>query len=528
MIVQCENCETRFHVADARIPEKGARVRCSRCHHRFHITPSSAAAGPSPAADVSAREPERGPTPAPASPAPASPGAEDELDNPEFLFDENSTSRDGGTASRPAPRAEAPPAAKRAAPAEAAPAAAPAEEPPAEPPLPLEQHIVETHGKTAQEMLDMGAPKLDAKPVEFAGGLGASGPPEDFFSEEGAPEPAQPAPAVKLTPVGKSAPAPKPAPPPKPEPSLDLDAGFAGALGEDEPDETDAGWDSLTKSEDESPRSVFDAGASFGLQTESDGAAPAQGGSGATMFSHAEPEANTKERRAPDVPAFDPEAGSPLARVVRVAAFLVGVALLAGTLRGLELQSAAKDASGSAEQAAGWIAADVETFVARDGAGQRVLVVRGNLFPDGAAPPPDVEVSLLETDGARVGEPRRAWLERLDDAEIAPDELSVRLASSAGELSGVGPKVTGFTALLADPPARARRVQVSLSAGRMPVPGTATAGTPAPPAPAPARAPAAETQLATPQAAPPANPPASGGSPGSDPVVPAAPAPAPD
>ena len=43
MIVECENCETRFHVADARIPEKGARVRCSRCHHRFHITPSSAA-----------------------------------------------------------------------------------------------------------------------------------------------------------------------------------------------------------------------------------------------------------------------------------------------------------------------------------------------------------------------------------------------------------------------------------------------------------------------------------------------------
>ena len=43
MIVQCESCETRFHVADARIPEKGARVRCSRCHHRFHITPSSAA-----------------------------------------------------------------------------------------------------------------------------------------------------------------------------------------------------------------------------------------------------------------------------------------------------------------------------------------------------------------------------------------------------------------------------------------------------------------------------------------------------
>ena len=40
MTVECENCKTRVHVADARIPAKGARVRCSRCHHRFHITPS--------------------------------------------------------------------------------------------------------------------------------------------------------------------------------------------------------------------------------------------------------------------------------------------------------------------------------------------------------------------------------------------------------------------------------------------------------------------------------------------------------
>ena len=62
MIVQCENCETRFHVADARIPAKGARVRCSRCHHRFHITPSSSAPPAQPVGPPqgSARAPVRG------------------------------------------------------------------------------------------------------------------------------------------------------------------------------------------------------------------------------------------------------------------------------------------------------------------------------------------------------------------------------------------------------------------------------------------------------------------------------------
>src|SRR5258705_10495044 len=157
MIVQCENCETRFHVADARIPEKGARVRCSRCPHRFHITPSSGtSASPSPAADVSARTATRGDAP-----------AEDELDNPEFLFDEG-TSESGQT----------PPRAKRPAPEKQAAAAAPAQEaepealkspsPDLEPAAAPEQRIVETRGRTAQEMLDAGAPKLGPGSVEFA------------------------------------------------------------------------------------------------------------------------------------------------------------------------------------------------------------------------------------------------------------------------------------------------------------------------------------------------------------------------
>src|SRR5262249_2543045 len=121
MIVQCENCETRFHVADARIPEKGARVRCSRCHHRFHITPSSGTVtGQGPAPDISARTSDVSVRTATRG---DSPGGEDELENPEFLFEESGSKGPRGkpaseivaesaaaAESEPAPAPETPPA----------------------------------------------------------------------------------------------------------------------------------------------------------------------------------------------------------------------------------------------------------------------------------------------------------------------------------------------------------------------------------------------------------------------------------
>ena len=41
MIICCEECETRFRLDEARIPERGARVRCSRCNHSFVVRPPS-------------------------------------------------------------------------------------------------------------------------------------------------------------------------------------------------------------------------------------------------------------------------------------------------------------------------------------------------------------------------------------------------------------------------------------------------------------------------------------------------------
>ena len=544
MIVQCENCETRFHVADARIPEKGARVRCSRCHHRFHITPSSGTtSSPNSGPDVSARTE----TKSRETEAPPGGGGGDDLENPEFLFEGNSVSETpkrakGAPEREPEPESEPEPEAVAATP-QPEPARPPS--PDLEPDQVPEVRVVETGGKTAQEMLDAGAPKLAKGPrVEFAESLAdpASDDDDDTRSRfmlgdeppaatpREAPPSLRPAkdkpakPVATLTPIIRPpVPAPKPAAPKSAK--SEIDAAFGAGLGDEE--ESDPGWESLTQSDESEAKSVFDVGASFGL-----GAGGAEGASDApiaaseskpvTLFDQG---AGGKKRQAA---VFDPEAPSPAGLIARVVAALVGVALLGGALRGLALQRAATLASTQAEEGAGWVATDVETFVARDSLGERVLVVRGNLFPNGAAPPPEVEVALLGNSGERVGEPRRAWLERLDDAEIAPDALTVRLASSAGELSGVGPQITGFTALLADPPAAARRVQVNLAQGKAVLPpGIATATTP-PPAPAPAALPAHDTQLAAP-ATPPAPAPVTPPAPAHDTqlATPSAPAPAP-
>lgn len=77
MIITCVGCDTRFQVADGRIPATGAWVRCSRCHHRFCVTPTSDA---SPSGS-------EGENSAPPKSEEISSSTLTDLDNPEFLFD---------------------------------------------------------------------------------------------------------------------------------------------------------------------------------------------------------------------------------------------------------------------------------------------------------------------------------------------------------------------------------------------------------------------------------------------------------
>lgn len=47
MIIQCEQCATRFKVADDKVTGQGIKVRCSKCQHVFRATADSAAPVPS-------------------------------------------------------------------------------------------------------------------------------------------------------------------------------------------------------------------------------------------------------------------------------------------------------------------------------------------------------------------------------------------------------------------------------------------------------------------------------------------------
>src|SRR5215469_1602744 len=53
MIIKCENCQTKFKVADEKISDQGTLVRCSKCEQTFEVarsaTPASVAEPPNPA-----------------------------------------------------------------------------------------------------------------------------------------------------------------------------------------------------------------------------------------------------------------------------------------------------------------------------------------------------------------------------------------------------------------------------------------------------------------------------------------------
>ena len=53
MIVKCEQCQSRFKIPDAKVTDKGVKVRCTKCQHVFRVTRTSeAAAAPAPPPEV--------------------------------------------------------------------------------------------------------------------------------------------------------------------------------------------------------------------------------------------------------------------------------------------------------------------------------------------------------------------------------------------------------------------------------------------------------------------------------------------
>ena len=77
MVVQCEQCQTKYRIADEKVKGKGVKVRCAKCDNVFTVTP--------PAEESPAPLPEAGPpAPPPSTPEPpVSAPAEPEIPAPE-------------------------------------------------------------------------------------------------------------------------------------------------------------------------------------------------------------------------------------------------------------------------------------------------------------------------------------------------------------------------------------------------------------------------------------------------------------
>lgn len=52
MVVQCEQCRTRFKLDDSKVGDKGVKVRCSKCRHIFLVRPERASATEEPDFDA--------------------------------------------------------------------------------------------------------------------------------------------------------------------------------------------------------------------------------------------------------------------------------------------------------------------------------------------------------------------------------------------------------------------------------------------------------------------------------------------
>jgi hypothetical protein len=107
------------------------------------------------------------------------------------------------------------------------------------------------------------------------------------------------------------------------------------------------------------------------------------------------------------------------------------------------------------------MATEVEARHLRDELGRRVLVLQGNLIPEGPQAAPRLEATLLDAAGNPLGADFFPVLRRFERRELGPRVLSAWLADENGPPPVRGP-VTGFTVLVPDPPGDARRFRVHL------------------------------------------------------------------
>lgn len=436
MVVECEGCGTRFNLADGQVPEGGARVRCSKCHHRFVVTPSGA-----PPASLTSQD----------SPASGESGREEpNLDNPEFLFDDEP---EGGPATAAEVEVEV----------EVDVDVAPADEDLTQNPD-LEQTMI----------ADLPGDDSHAEAESFSDEAADVEDDEEIFGEDDDSVPSLPA-AMRPTPTQVTATeAMDIAPPAEPEAdgadrsdfgganeligdeSVDLGSVESDTAGADASDLDDLGddWDGEV---DADPMSSWDT------LLDGDGPAPApiEAARPAPALETRAPAAQQPEAPEPPPADDDPHLSSELVdRVSRILAIAAGLLLAVGGIRAVALNALGPPPGPETVRGGGWAAQQIDSLQLRDQGGRRVVVVRGSLDAAGErSVPPHVRAVLLDAAGDPLGSPFEGLLERLSAEQLTPDALTRRLTQGSKRAAG---NPSGFTILIPDPPVEARRFELRL------------------------------------------------------------------
>jgi predicted Zn finger-like uncharacterized protein len=436
MVITCEKCQTRFELDETRVPPKGARVRCSRCQHRFHVKPPEARLSPD---EIAARALQDSPAPTATAPARSAASRDEvgDLDNPEFLFD------------GPTPEAPRPAAAARRAPAASPPPAA----------------------KPARGARPAAASREPVDPFEEP----ASGVLLAAASEEGGSSAVGMDPGALLN---------------DPETLVETDAAdehsarsMLGQMGGDlDPQPERESWlegaafdpASISPAR-EAPREPAPRSAPKPAETRASAApapvtahaAPAVAPLESVQRTAVEPGAGAREEAwnglAPLAPPDDR-----MRLALRLVAVAVGAALALGTARALWLFEIRGPLPVERVEAAGWTATGIDAFHLTGAAGERVLMVRGDLVSSGDAWLPEIRVQLLDDGGQSIGLPFRGEPVRLAGAALSPAEISARIAAAAEGAPAAAPAQSEnhFTVLLPHPPGAATHYRLELAVAR--------------------------------------------------------------
>jgi hypothetical protein len=149
----------------------------------------------------------------------------------------------------------------------------------------------------------------------------------------------------------------------------------------------------------------------------------------------------------------------------RLLAIGVGLMLIAGGLRAVELYGIRSLPGPGVIKENGWMASDIRLQQLRADGGRRVWVVHGSLRSSGATLPPNVQVTLLNANHQPVLPPVTGKLTLAGNTlpgEPVGSESALAQQESPWASPSLADHVTGFRVVIPDPPPAARRYRLEL------------------------------------------------------------------